>query len=267
MSVPGRPYDGEHLQVDFDGDDHMMQLWQRASTTKNHDDTVRLWTYALFKLVYETPSMVGASNSIVTPCQVGPGRIILHAAVSGSAKDVCDAEDEVLEYSHRQNAAIGLGTWVLVACGPTAKLWGCHPSSGGRKVRFQPVFSPSTSRADSYFDLKSHVLEWECIFILLRGHKHPTVQILTNVNLGRFRFLPVDDATEVTDLQTSEAGGFQGIMVAGRVIDFPADTPWIKAVILDDDGVLRCCYRYTTNVIAGERLYYWTWRVPGLPDP
>ncbi|KAJ4163982.1 hypothetical protein LMH87_005675 [Akanthomyces muscarius] len=217
MSVRGRPYDGRHLQVDFDGDDHMMQLWQKASTTKNHSDTVRLWTYALFKLVYENPTMIGASDSIATPCQVGSGRTILHAAVSGSAKDVCDAEDEVLDYIHLHNAAIGLGTWVLVACGPTAKLWSCYPSSGGSQ--------------------------------------------------SRLKFLPVDDATEVTDLQASEAGGFQGIMVAGRVIDFPADTLWLKAVILDDDGVLRCCYRYTTSVIAGERLYYWTWRVPGLPDP
>ena len=244
----------------------MMQLWQKASTTKNHSDTVRLWTYALFKLVYENPTMIGASDSIATPCQVGSGRIILHAAVSGSAKDVCDAEDEVFEHIHRRNAGIDESVWVLVACGPTAKLWCCRNIPDVLHIKSQPIFSRSTSRADSYYDLKSHVLEWECIFNLLKDNQYPTARDMRNIESGNKRFLPVDDATEVTDLQASEAGGFQGIMVGDRVLDFAADTRWTRAVILDDDGVLRRCFQYTTNLLAGERLYYWTWSVPGLND-
>lgn len=259
------------LRVNFDQDETLMRLWESASTTQNHRDAVALWAYALTKFVLQVPLVIGASDSIVTPYQVGLDRIFLHAASSGSGKDVQDAEDKIFQFvrGRMMDCPAGQGAWVLVACGSSAKLWnyGTRPVGRGHPT-FQPVFSRSSSRADvpSYRDLQRHRLEWERIFDLVKKHKTPTVRFLCGANNGEIGYTLVDEATQVTDLQVSGPGQLSGRIMGAAPIEQLPDAPWHRAIIRDDDGEIRDCYLYTSHYMAGERLRYWAWSVPGYPD-
>lgn len=259
------------LRVNFDQDETLTRLWESASTTQSHRDAVTLWAYALTKFVLQAPLVIGASDSIVTPYEVGLDRIFLHAASSGSEKDVQDAEDEMFQTVRQRMADCppSQGAWVLVACGSSAKLWNYGTKTLARgAATFQPVFSRSSSRADlpSYRDLQRHRLEWERIFDLLKKHKSPTVRFLCGANNGELGYTLVDEATQVTDLQVSGSGELSGRIMGAAPVERLPHTSWYRAVILDDDGEIRDCYQYTSNYIAGERFRYWAWSVPGYPD-